>query len=183
MTPNNNSPNDSTPSPAAAQAPGKTPENKSDAADASQGAERTAGAAEREKKERVIHTRVPAVLEAELKRFAENLRVPVSNLIRTILEDAVAVADKATESVERELRTAAKRVNDEREKLRRSVARPDPLEGVYGFQPLVMNVHSTCAKCSKPLDPGADALLALSDREGPRQFVCPSCMPGRKPSA
>ena len=138
--------------------------------------------AERERKERVIHTRVPAVLEAELKRFAENLRVPVSNLIRTILEDAVALTDKATESVERELRTAAQKVGDEREKLRRSVARPDPLEGVYGFQPLVMNIHSTCAKCSVPLDPGSDAHLALSDRPGTRQFVCPSCLPGRKPA-
>ena len=47
------------------------------------------------KHERVIHTRVPAALEAELRRFADNLRVPVSNLIRTILEDALAVADQA----------------------------------------------------------------------------------------
>ena len=39
-------------------------------------------------KERVIHTRVPALLEEELKRFAENLRMPVSNLVRAILEDA-----------------------------------------------------------------------------------------------
>jgi hypothetical protein len=135
----------------------------------------------KERKERVIHTRVPAVLEAELKRFAENLRVPVSNLIRTILEDAVNVADKATESVERELRTAAQRVNDERERLKKSVQRADPLEGVYGFQPLVMNIHSTCAKCSVPLEPGSDAHLAMSDRPGPRLFVCPSCIPGRKP--
>ena len=52
------------------------------------------------KKERVLHTRVPAVLERELKRFAENLRIPVSNLVRTILEDAVSVADVATENVE-----------------------------------------------------------------------------------
>jgi hypothetical protein len=135
----------------------------------------------KDKKERVIHTRVPAVLEAELKRFAENLRVPVSNLIRTILEDAVNVADKATESVERELRTVAQRVNDERERLEKTVQRADPLEGVYGFQPLVMNVHSTCAKCSVPLEPGSDAHLAMSDRPGPRLFVCPSCIPGRKP--
>jgi hypothetical protein len=142
----------------------------------------TSSGTEREKKERVIHTRVPAVLEAELKRFAENLRVPVSNLIRTILEDAVNVADKATESVERQLHTAAQKVNDEREKLRRTIARPDPLEGVYGFQPLVMNVHSACAKCSAALEPGTEAHLAMSDRPGPRQFVCPSCLPGRKPA-
>ncbi|MEI8256156.1 MAG: hypothetical protein WCJ30_10845 [Deltaproteobacteria bacterium] len=178
MTPDNNS---STPPPVDPQATGTTTTNDP-AADAAPGAERAATGTEREKKERVIHTRVPAVLEAELKRFAENLHVPVSNLIRTILEDAVAVADKATESVERELRTAASRVNNEREKLRRSIARPDPLEGVYGFQPLMMNVHSKCAKCSAPLEPGADAHLALSDREGPRQFVCPSCLPGRKPA-
>ena len=44
------------------------------------------------KKERVIHTRVSAVLEEELRRFADNLQVLVSNLIRTILEDALALA-------------------------------------------------------------------------------------------
>ncbi len=59
------------------------------------------------RKERVLHTRVPAVLERELKRFADNLRVPVSNLVRTILEDAVSVADAATENVEERLKMAA----------------------------------------------------------------------------
>ena len=41
------------------------------------------------KKERVLHTRVPAVLEEELKRLATALRMPVSNLVRAVLEDAV----------------------------------------------------------------------------------------------
>jgi hypothetical protein len=149
------------------------PENPSD----------SAASSEREKKERVLHTRVPAVLEAELKRLADNIRVPVSNLVRTILEDAVSVADRASESVERELRTVAQRVGDEREKLRRAVARPDPLEGVYGFQPLVMNIHTTCVKCSAPLAPGAQGHLCLSDRPGQRSFVCPNCLPGRTPGA
>ena len=45
-------------------------------------------AAESNKKERVLHTRIPAVLETELKRLAGSLRVPVSNLVRTI-PDAV----------------------------------------------------------------------------------------------
>jgi hypothetical protein len=43
------------------------------------------GEAREARKERVLHTRVPAVLERELKRFADNLRIPVSNLVRTIL--------------------------------------------------------------------------------------------------
>src|SRR6187431_563417 len=59
-----------------------------------------------DRKERVLHTRIPAVLEQELKRFAENLRVPVSNLVRTILEDAVSVADAAGDKVEEGLKSA-----------------------------------------------------------------------------
>ena len=76
-----------------------------------------------EKKERVLHTRVPAVLEQELKRFADNLRVPVSNLVRTILEDALEVADHATENVEGRLKKAAGALEKERQKLRKMPAR------------------------------------------------------------
>jgi hypothetical protein len=137
-----------------------------------------ATAAERELKERVLHTRVPAVLEAELKRFAQSMRVPVSNLVRTILEDAVAVADRATARVERELRTTAEHLHDERGKMKRAVARLDPLEGVFGYQPLMMAVAAPCGRCTSPLQPGAQAWLALSDREGPRLFVCARCVPG-----
>ena len=75
----------------------------------------------RGRKERVIHTRVPAPLEAELKRFAEELRIPVSNLIRTILEDALAAADHAGERVEQELRAGATRLAQSRDRLRRTL--------------------------------------------------------------
>ena len=78
------------------------------------------------KKERVIHTRVPAVLEEELKRFAENLRVPVSNLIRTILEDALAVADQAGHRVERELRSGVAQLAHGREILHRTLTQSIP---------------------------------------------------------
>src|ERR1700722_15173561 len=87
------------------------------------------------RKERVLHTRVPAVLERELKRFADNLRVPVSNLVRTILEDAVSVADAATENVEERLKMAAKHLEKEREKIKRRMEHDhDPLEGIVAFQ-------------------------------------------------
>ena len=134
---------------------------------------------ERPKKERVIHTRVPAVLEAELKRFADNLRVPVSNLVRTILEDAVAVADRATDKVEQRLRTAAEQLHVEREKVRQSIVK-DPLDGVYAFQSLVINGSNECAKCKAHLEAGDQVHLALSDRPGPRVFVCSPCVPGKK---
>ncbi len=84
--------------------------------------------APRARKERVIHTRVPAPLEAELKRFAEELRIPVSNLIRTILEDALAAADQAGERVERGLRAGAARLAHGRDNLRRTLVGRLPSE-------------------------------------------------------
>src|SRR5580704_6170354 len=41
-----------------------------------------------EKKERVIHTRVPESLEAELRKRAEGLGMSVSNLVRNVLGHA-----------------------------------------------------------------------------------------------
>jgi hypothetical protein len=116
------------------------------------------------KKERVLHTRVPAVLERELKRFAESLRVPVSNLVRTILEDALNVADAATENVEERLK---KRVHI------------DPLADVFAFQAVTLAQGSSCVKCEREMKPGERAHLGLTDGppRGRRIFVCEACLP------
>jgi len=132
-----------------------------------------------DKKERVLHTRVPAVLEAELKRFAQNLRVPVSNLVRTILEDALEVADAAGDRVEERLRTAASQLQMERERLRRKI-RPDPLSDVYAFQPVTLAQPANCAKCDVALASGDRAHLGLVDPNvggNVRIFVCDECLP------
>jgi hypothetical protein len=133
-----------------------------------------------EKKERVLHTRVPAVLERELKRFADNLRIPVSNLVRTILEDAVSIADAAGDRVEERLKTTAKQLEHERERLKKAV-HLDPLAGVFAFQDVKLAQPADCAKCEKELKPGARAHLGLVDavdgKPGPRIFVCEDCLP------
>ena len=131
------------------------------------------------RKERVLHTRVPAVLERELKRLAETLRVPVSNLVRAVLEDAVAVADHASENVESRLKTFASSLEHERDKLRRRVMR-DPLDGVFAFQPVKLAQPAMCAKCKKDLRRGESANLGLRDDARPnaaRVFVCDECVP------
>ncbi|HEY1696910.1 MAG TPA: hypothetical protein VGG39_32350 [Polyangiaceae bacterium] len=129
------------------------------------------------RKERVLHTRVPAVLERELKRFADNLRVPVSNLVRTILEDALSVADAATENVEERLKKAAHTLEKEREKLKRRMEH-DPLEGIVAFQEVTLAVPTACVKCEAKLDRGARANLGIAEvAGGPRRFVCGGCLP------
>ncbi len=129
------------------------------------------------KKERVLHTRVPAVLERELKRFADNLRVPVSNLVRTILEDAVSVADAATENVEERLKMAARHLEKERERIKKRIEH-DPLEGIVAFQDVVLAVPATCAKCGIELARGVKAHMGIGESPGhPRRFVCQDCLP------
>jgi hypothetical protein len=133
-----------------------------------------------DKKERVLHTRVPAVLEAELKRFAQNLRIPVSNLVRTILEDALVVADAAGDRVEERLRKAATQIQSERERLRRKI-KPDPLSDVYAFQDVTVAQATSCAKCEAALEAGTHAHLGLIDPTVSggiaRVFVCDDCLP------
>ncbi len=132
-----------------------------------------------EKKERVLHTRVPAVLERELKRFAENLRIPVSNLVRTILEDAVQVADAAGTGLEVRLKQAASAIEQERERLKKKVT-PDPLATVFAFQDVTLAQPARCAQCSADLGRGARAHLGLSaagEAGGPSLIVCEACLP------
>jgi hypothetical protein len=134
----------------------------------------------RKKKERVLHTRVPAVLERELKRFADNLRIPVSNLVRTILEDALNVADAASENVEERLKKAARHIEHEREKLKKRVTpEPDPLGDVFAFQSVTLATAAECAKCGKSIKRGERANLGLSDAKNgnKRVFVCDACLP------
>jgi hypothetical protein len=143
-------------------------------------AEQAAGEQEeRAKKERVLHTRVPAVLERELKRFADNLRVPVSNLVRTILEDALNVADAATENVEERLKKAAHQLEVERERIKKRVLH-DPLADVFAFQTVTLAQAAQCVKCQREMKPGESAHLGLTDgppKPGRRIFACDDCLP------
>lgn len=154
-------------------------------------------------KERVLHTRVPAVLEQELKRLAHSLRVPVSNVVRAILEDAVDAVDTVSERAEGELMGFVERLARQRDELHRRVHgderedgagapvdeeetappreppcpadSPAILEGVFGYQPLVLATETRCSVCGRELGAGSDALRALFDEPGKRVFLGPEC--------
>src|SRR5689334_16616190 len=61
-------------------------------------------------KEKVLHTRVPEALENQIKALADALRVPVSSLVRNILEDSVSVIDSATNGIDETLKNVSKNV-------------------------------------------------------------------------
>ncbi len=53
----------------------------------------------RPRKERVLHTRISEQLAEDLRRIADDLRVPVSNLVRNALEEAFSVVETVTDNV------------------------------------------------------------------------------------
>jgi hypothetical protein len=138
-------------------------------------------------KERVLHTRVPAVLERELKKLAKNLRMPVSNVVRAILEDAVDAVDTVSERAEGRIVGFAERVAKQREELRSRVrgeeedaetscpSEASELEGAFGYQPLVLAQDARCAVCGRALRAGQQAHRALFDDPGKRVLLGPEC--------
>lgn len=157
-------------------------------------------------KEKVLHTRVPESLEAQIKALADALRVPVSSLVRNILEDSVAVIDSATseldqtlKNVSKNVRTLSERARLDQKELRRgwsefqtilsesfkardaaSDERASAAElflDVVGWQPLTLNLKTTCARCSIVLAPGDDAHLGVREQPGPRVLICDACLP------
>ncbi len=173
----------------------------------------------RARKEKVLHTRVPTVLERELKELAKNLRVPVSNLVRTILQDALSTAEALGRVAEDELRGAAEKLAENRARLDAAAAvqgealqaslrardldlpsvpgdepepepesepapgpgpGADPLDGVLGFQQMVLAIPSKCSICGIALDVGEPAYLGVLATPGSQVIIGPECLPGNK---
>lgn len=165
------------------------------------------------RKERVIHTRVPAVLDRELKHLATSLKLPVSNLVRAILEDALEAVDAVGKRAEGELHGMAERLSRHRDALRQKAlaatsgrardlealetarpgasgdeaakpeaptascpsTRPALLDGVVGFEKLVLAADVPCTVCGRLLRAGETAHRAVSDRPGPRVMLGRDC--------
>ncbi|MBT8454102.1 MAG: hypothetical protein KJO40_19220 [Deltaproteobacteria bacterium] len=147
------------------------------------------------RKERVLHTRVPAVLEQELKRVASAWRVPVSNVVRALLEDALDTIDVVGAKAEGELREVAELLSSERQRFRRksseqlskipgarepvadaveAVRSPDsgsdPLAGAVGATPIILVHDAVCGVTGATLAAGSEAYMILFDEPG-RQLI------------
>ena len=136
---------------------------------------------EPEKKERVIHTRVPESLEAELRQKAQDLGISVSNLVRNVLGHAFGlVGDVVADShaIARAARAvrgeAAKGDGGRASELGRASA-PD-LDDVLGWQPMVLGKNAVCARCNDLLPRGSDAAIGIAESTGGRLVICLACL-------
>ncbi|MFT5354116.1 MAG: hypothetical protein ACI9KE_001317 [Polyangiales bacterium] len=135
------------------------------------------------RKEKVLHTRVPAVLEQELKALAQNLRVPVSNVVRTILEDALKTVDVIGRRAESELRDVAALLGPKKPYAQSAGVAPaaegPPLAAVVGYQAIRLARDEACTLCGGELLRGSEAHLGIRDDGGARLLLGPECLPFR----
>ncbi len=127
---------------------------------------------EPERKERVIHTRVPESLEAQLRQRAGDLGISVSNLVRNVLGhafglvgDVVADSQKVARAARGETTSAAAP----------SSAAP-AIEDVLGWQPLVLGKNALCARCNALLPRGCDAATGVTETSATRIVICQPCV-------
>ncbi|HZJ65824.1 MAG TPA: hypothetical protein VFD36_20075 [Kofleriaceae bacterium] len=131
---------------------------------------------EPERKERVIHTRVPESLEAELRQKAQDLGISVSNLVRNVLGHAFGlVGDMVADShaIARAARAARRADAGE-------AAVPERDESgerdVLGWQPMVLGKNAVCARCNDLLPRGSDAAIGIPEAGGSRLVICLVCL-------
>ncbi len=155
-----------------------------------------------------MHTRISEDLEEALQDAARRLRLPVSNLVRNVLEDVFDVVEVVTENVgefvedvveeaqhlgrrwegrhrERTAEARARRVERERDDVEDRAARsPEPTSAsrefpdVAAWQPLVMNTAQACAGCGRQMRRGDNAFLAVGGTRPGPLFLCEPCLDG-----
>ena len=118
---------------------------------------------ERERMDRVLQARVSESLYRQLAEQAARLRVPVSNLVRNILEDSTRflghIVDGGFEIVQ-----ALNQHASEAE-----------LDAVLGWQPMSANKQMECAHCGATIAKGDKALLSVGAPGGRSYVICKKC--------
>jgi len=128
-----------------------------------------------ERKERVLHTRVPDSLDRHLKRRARNLGMSVSTVVRNVLLTTFGlVEDIVHDSADIALAATGHRTDAGRR--RPDTHRAADTADVLAWQDAVLNRNAVCEECNAILPKGSHAGIGIADAYGPRAVVCPPCL-------
>ena len=116
-----------------------------------------------ERKDRVLQARVPESLYKGLASQARLLRVPVSNLVRSILQDSIRMVGNIVEGG-LEIAQALDGRADDRE-----------LQSVLGWQPMAANRRLACSHCGKVIHKGDEVFISVGAPAGRTIVICKEC--------
>jgi hypothetical protein len=120
------------------------------------------------RKEEYLGARVPRELRAKVIARADELGIPVSILIRNILEEAfkstvtVAASKSGTRSGEQEINTP-------------DIHSKDEYPTVIGWETMTLNRAMTCTACGDELKPGREITLGLAGPGENHVILCGKC--------
>lgn len=143
-----------------------------------------------ERKERVLHTRVPDTLDKHIKRRARSLGMSASTVVRNVLLTTFGlVEDIVSDSTDIALAVAGHESPSRRERGKgRSASVADSASEVVAWQEAVLNLNAVCDQCNAILQKGSRAGIGVREQPGPRAIICPQCLaalarPGTTPKA
>ncbi len=139
-----------------------------------------------ERKERVLHTRVPDSLDRHIKRRARSLGMSASSIVRNVLLTTFGlVEDIVTDSTDIALAATGQETPSRRERARARTAAGGaaPTAEVLAWQEAVLNVNAVCDRCNGILQKGSRAGIGVREQPGPRAIICPQCLAALSRSA
>ena len=127
-------------------------------------------AEDKEKKEKVLHTRVSESLEDELKQRASDLGVSVSNLVRNVLQNAFEMVEDIVSDSTRVAKAAKGGISSNGVG---AIADVSPV----GWQEVLLNLNAVCNECNSILARGTKGGVAIyQSGKGPSVFLCTACL-------
>jgi len=115
------------------------------------------------RKAEYLGARVPAALREKVIARAEALGIPVSDLIREILEQAFAGTPDTRSTVAETAAPAA--------------AKPVDYSGIIGWETITLNQARPCTACGVLLTPGQEVTFGLALDSNDHAILCRKCRP------
>jgi len=153
------------------------------------------------RKERVLHTRISEPLAEDIRRMADDLRVPVSNLVRNVLEEAFAVVETVSENFGDLIEDVVDEAERTRDRIRRHSERSRRRSGatagsardsgearaprrehpeVLGWQPLIFNRPQVCSDCEESIERGEQGFAGMTASGLSDVHLCRDCVDARR---
>jgi len=123
-----------------------------------------------EKKEKVLHTRIPESLNEELREHASNLGISMSNLVRNVLQNTFGLV----EDIVFDTANIARSASGQGKTTARSATAPEIR--VLGWQKAVLNLSADCDVCNKNPQKGTEAAIAVPDHPSKSVMRCLDCL-------
>lgn len=114
----------------------------------------------RRRKEEYLGARVSRDLRARVITRADELGIPVSILIRNVLEQAFGEGEGVPVAPRR---------------MHRGAAAPDAFEKVLAWERVLLNRDVTCHGCGAPIARGMRAVLGVGSPGAERVILCAQC--------